>query len=639
LKCIEVVPAVHTARQPVMAVTKAATLYKKQEGTLSFDNTKHAVVWAARATATGASISIALADVTNLQQTPATNPKVALRIVVQASTASTPENYQFAFTSKTAARDEQVAITDALRNAISAIKAGAATAASGTSAAGTPAGNGQPAALAIASAVTSGAKAAAAADTWYDDQKLKTNHELQQSLLRKDLALRERFEQSLKDKPDSITNGQFALQFWSARIHLLRAHAIERSQMQGTYNVLAEVKPKIVDGVTRLNLSKEQIQLIFTQHPLVKQVYNEVVPGKLSEMEFWARFFVSKLFKKLKGERLTDADNTDNVLDKYLNMDEDTLRKSTLGNNHIPNFIDLEGNEQNHSQRRGNRPDFDMRPNASDKVPILRALNNMSEKMMAHIAQTDSGMYAPVGMDEETYNQLRLRDLQAEDEEDRVVLTIADQRTLFGNDDTSKDQHVSAEAAIYARQDPSAVLSSLNASLSQSFTLAAVANLAETDTAGTAAATKQIMSLIDAQRNILTSNTTTATSITPNTMQSLLLTHNTTTEFLHYFWTLLLTPDTPTARRDLPSLLTTLTNSLARIDAVAAEAEKERQVKIGEVKKRSAEFLARTGKKMRVDEGMIGVGGKTEVEKLMARTVGSIGVARSKWEGIVKEAA
>ena len=621
---------------------KAATQYKKQEGTLQYDSTKKAVIWTA-ANGTSAAASIALADITNLQQTPAATPKVALRIVVQPSSGSAAENYVFNFTSKSAAREEQVAITDELRNAIASLKAGAQTSTTSTAAGtSTPAGvDGQPGSLAMASAVNAGAKASAAADSWYDDQKLKTNHELQQSLLRKDQALRERFEQSLREKPETITNTQFSLQFWSARMHLLRAHAMERSQMQGTYNVLAEVKPKIVDGVTRLNLSKEQIQLIFTQHPLVKHVYNEAVPQKLSEMEFWARFFVSRLFKKLKGERITDVDSTDSVLDKYLTLDEAALTGTQPADaQHIPHFMDLEGNEQNHSQRRGNRPDLDMRPNAADKVPILRALNNMSEKMMAHVVPTDGGMYAPVGMDEETYNQLRLRDLQAETAEDRVVLRIADQRKLFGSSSTNGTQHISPEAALYSTQDPAAVLTALFTDLSKPLSLAAAASLS-TNTAtppstaptSTAASTAQLLTLLTQQRDLLLSTTAT-TTLTPSSLQTLTLTQATTTEFLHYFWTLLLTPNTATAIRDLPSLLGTLTNSAARIAAVASEAEKERGAKIAEVKKRAREFEQRTGKRQRIDEGMVGVGGKAEVENLMGWTIGAIEVAKGRFEEV-----
>lgn len=528
----------------------------------------------------------------------------------------------------------------------------------------------------MASAVTSGAQVA---DGWYDDQRLKSNVELQQSLLRKDPALRQRFEESLRQKPESITNLQFSLQFWSARLHLLRAHAIERSQSQGSYNVLSEVKPKIVDGATRLNLSKKQIHLIFDQHPTVKHVYNEVVP-KLSEKEFWARFFVSRLFKKLKGERITDADSTDAVLDKYLNANEESFRTKQADEIYVPHFIDLEGNEQNHSQRKGNAPDFTMRPGNTDRVPILRVLNNMSEKMLSNVASADGAKHAPVGMDENTYNELRLRDLQAETEEDRMVFSVQDQTRLFASD---KNDGRSDEASIYDGQDPDTTLADLRKDFDSSVKgeqskagsgvdLSAAIGFHEdsdadsdmdvdddletrssqvtgTTKAGSkinrvgghaalSAATSQIFALVAQQRDRLDPTGDTAatkTSLTPETLQTLQLTQNTTTEFLHYFWSLLHTLPSPAADRDLPSLTATLKNSRARIDAVAEEAEKERQNRIADLKRQATEYQQRTGRRRKVDESMMtgpGFGGRKEVESLLASTLRSISSAEAKYQ-------
>lgn len=105
---------------------------------------------------------------------------------------------------------------------------------------------------------------------------------------------------------------------------MLRSFAIESSQKRGSYHVLAAVKPREVNGELKMNISAEQVQLIFSQHPLVKRVYDENVP-KLNEMEFWSRFFLSRLFKKLKGERITVADSTDAVFDRYLDGNNELL--------------------------------------------------------------------------------------------------------------------------------------------------------------------------------------------------------------------------------------------------------------------------------------------------------------------------
>jgi transcription initiation factor TFIIH subunit 1 len=206
----------------------------------------------------------------------------------------------------------------------------------------------------------------------YDDGKLMRDVELQRSLLNTNPALRQRFDQALRDKPDSITIAQFATQFWATRVHLLRSHAAEKAQGPGTYNVLSVIKPYEVDGQTRVSMTKEQIQLLFSQHPLIKRVYNELVP-RMKEDEFWSNFFNSRLLKKVKGEKILETDYIDPKIDKFLDLDDDNTRN--LDTDMIPRFIDLAGNEQNHSQRRGNRPDWTMQPNSYDKVPILRTLN------------------------------------------------------------------------------------------------------------------------------------------------------------------------------------------------------------------------------------------------------------------------
>ena len=316
--------------------------------------------------------------------------------------------------------------------------------------------------MAIAKAVVANPQAAAKPDEdVYEDTKLMRDVELQRSLLNSSPALRQRFDQALREKPDSITIAQFATQFWATRVHLLRSHAAEKAQGPGTYNVLSVVRPQHVDGAIKLSMTKEQIQLIFAQHPLVKRVYNENVP-QIKEGDFWSRFFYSRLVKKLRGEKITESDNVDPKLDKYLDMEDDPEQAIRLATTSVPRFIDVAGNEQNHSQRLGNRADFTMQPNSYDKVPILRTLNRMSEKMMADVPPTDSERHGPAGMDEETYKELQLRDLQRTGEDNRVVLKIKDQSQLFA---AGQGLHTSSSASTYTKRVPAQVLSSVQQDL------------------------------------------------------------------------------------------------------------------------------------------------------------------------------
>ena len=597
-----------------------------------------------------------LTSILDLQQTPASNPKVMLKIFAQAPGSSTPETHVFSFTSATAARAEADALKDALSRSIQ-------TAKSGSTLPGTPSEAGaSSAAMAIASAVSSGRSAKGESDAWYDDSKLKQDVELQKSLLMANPSLSKTFMESLRTKPESISSSQFTSQFWSSRVHLLRAHAIEKNQTRGAYNVLSSIKPTTVDNEIKLSISKEQIQLIFNQHPLINRVYDENVP-KLNEKDFWARFFQSRLFKKLKGERITDADPTDNILDKYLQYDDDAERAKRLMAAHVPHIIDVEGNEENHSQRKGNQPDLTMRPTSIDRVPIIRTLNALSEKILSHVAPNDVDPSLPIGVDEETFNELVLRDLQGDAEENRVILNIKDQSRFFNSD---KERGLSADAILYAQQDPVKVLQSVQADLarvSSSTNLSTAIGVdsdsdsSDDDTSNPkkahvgsksslSAATSQMLSLISAQRaqhddltvsssSFSTSQSSSTSGLSTLIFERLSLTHATTTEFLQHFWSAFLSGDA-TRAAEVSKLIETLSRAMDRIKAVAADAETERNKEVEEKRKKVQEFFDRTGRKRKVDYESI-KGGAGAVNGLLAPTVRAIGVAKKEYERALRE--
>ncbi|KAI5362121.1 Putative BSD domain, PH-like domain superfamily, TFIIH p62 subunit, TFIIH subunit Tfb1/GTF2H1 [Septoria linicola] len=660
-----------------MAPTIATAVYKKKDGTLTIAEDRKYVFWSpATPPSSPPSVTIPVADITNLQQTPATSKAIALKIVVGES------SYVFTFNHKENARKEQENTTEVLRNTIAANKtrdaSHLATPAAGSSAVGTPGqasgsggeDGGASAAMAIAKAVSS----AKDDEGWYDDAKLKSDISLQRSLLESDRALQERFNQALKDKPESVSIAQFTSQFWSARLHLLRAHAIEKAQKQGEYNVLPEIKFKRApaekqgepDTVT-LTITKEQIHLIFKQYPIVREAYNDIVPGQKAH-EFWTDFFNSRLLKKLKGEKILQTDKRFPKLDQYL--DREVGGPASI--QHIPHWMDLEGNEQNHSQRKGNRPDQDMRPTSTEKVPILRVLNNLSEKMMSHVAPEDGEAHAPVGLDEETFEQLRLRDLASEDVDNRVRLSIKEQQRYVGGD---KDT-LSADAKLYAKQDSTKVLESLSTGLQPrqlgtdvkgTLRLNQVIGYHTDDesdsddedrsgqTNGATArkpkigshsamssASAAIMSSIKTRRNFTSAESTSLNGLSQDTYDSVVMTHNTTNEFLHYFWSLFLSGDA-SRTAELAQLVSTLDRSLDRINAVAAQAESERAKQVESVKRQVEAYYQRTGKRRKVDYDTAVPGGKKAVEAMVKPTVQALAQAstayRKAFEEQSKEAA
>lgn len=475
--------------------------------------------------------------------------------------------------------------------------------------------------MTFAQAVSSVAKAAE--EDQFSDARLLADINLQKSLLQSSLELRRRFNESLKAKPDTIPIAQFSREFWSSRAHILRAHAIEKSQRQGVYNVLSEIKTK--DG--KLKLSKEQIQLIFNQHPLVARVYDALTPKPFSESEFWSKFFASKLFKKLKGENITGMDADIPELDKYLTADEDSGRTRQFVVSHIPRFIDLEGNEQNHSQRKGNAPDFTLQPKSLDKVPILRILNNMSEQMIGNVEPADEEMFAPVGqLDEEEFRQLQDKFLQQMAEDNRIALKIKDPQRFFAKENERERRPSKAV-------NPAGVFRELDVDLPPSANL--FTEFDEDEEEQATIATKSIMKSIKRRAGHLTADAEANVNLSSSVLSSATMMHNTTIEFLHYFWTVFLSGDDSRAG-ELQNLVETLEKSLERAEAVAAEAEAERQRVLLKLQHNADEYAKRTGKKRRIDKSGI-KDGRAAVEDLLHATVRAVKFADHKYKKVVRE--
>lgn len=551
-----------------------------------------------------------------------------LKIV--ASQAGSAENvtHLFHFNSSTNAQAEADTMKDALASLISAHKAATGT--------GTPEANGTPAAMAIASALVPKPKPGAM--PWYEDAPLMRGVELQQSLLSKEPALQRTYMESRRMKPDTTSDFQFNTQFWSSRIHLLRSHAVEINQTRGQFNVLSAVKPRTVDGELKLNISKEQIQLIFDQHPLVKRVYDENVP-KLNEVAFWSRFFLSRLFKKLKGERILENDATDPTFDRYLTANIDGNLHDRLQSLHIPHTIDLEGNEENQGgAKSGNRKDWTMRPSSAAKVPIVRTINNLSEKIMSSVAPSGIDPSAPIGTDERTFNELALKDLEEDREENRIRLNIREQNQFF----SAGDSGLLKEASLYMSQDPVQLLGDLKDDMSyntfknSSGGLDLGSALGVNDDSDSEdeekqahvgskssrdKAQKQILEGIK-QRRALTDESSGHSGLSESFFDRLVLTNQTTNSFLKQFWSAFLSGDSERAE-ELSGLVLTLERSLLRIEAVADDATKEREEVIAVQKQKIRDHFQKTGKKLLWNPKLI-EGGEQVVYDMSKPTISAV---------------
>lgn len=553
----------------------------------------------------------------DLQQTPDTNPKVMLKIFGKPPTpdADAP-TYLFHFNAPDSARAEANAIKDLLSRLLADTRAhdpsvpkpaaDSAAAANGTP---KPAPSSRPATDA----------------RLFDDQYLVMDIELQSSLLQKDGDLHQTFRDAIANKPDTISNTAFNKQFWSTRTNLLRAYAIEVNQQRGAYNVLPTMKTKATqDAETgqesfQLAIDKNQVLQIFNQHPVVKRAYDENVPKPLQEVEFWSRFFLSRLCKQLKGERVADTDRRDPIFDKYDASEDAVAYVRRIGAQQVPHIIDVEGNEENQGGvKSGNRKDVEMRPRKN--VPIIQVLNATSEKLLSNVAPTDGNPEGAPSMDDATWRELTLRDLEGNVEENRVMLNIKEQSQFFLDQNTTS----STSDSVFEKQMASEVLMGVCSDLDtlqvdrgggvdlHSGIGIDDESLDEHDEghkkshvgsrAARNAAQKQIIDGVAQSRAELyghSSDETIPMGIPKDLAEKAKLTNGTTTEFLKHFWDAFLSGE-PDRAQELEYHVESLKRSKMRIEAVAEEAERVRKTLMEEQRAANLAHLKATGQRLGV---------------------------------------
>ncbi|KAM3500508.1 hypothetical protein MY10362_006336 [Beauveria mimosiformis] len=626
-----------------MATTPAGrTLYKKKDGILTITPDLQTVTWTPNSGGPP-TVSLPVPKITNLQQTPDGAPKVMLKIFEQNPKGADAITYLFHFNTDEA-KKEATSFKDVLSRLLSEARsvdpsvprpAGSSTPQGAAGASGSAS-----ATMAFASSVNTQQSSA----RWFDDQQLKADIELQRSLMKKDLGLNETYMDALSTKPEFLSVAAFNSQFWSTRINLLRAHAIESNQKKGPYNVLSTVKPRTVDGEMKLNISVEQVQMIFAQHPLVKRIYNENVP-KLSEADFWSRFFLSRLSKKLRGERGTENDTTDAIFDKY-DINENLQHvQSKIMSQQVPHIIDIEANEENQGGfRSGNAKDVEMRPRAN--IPIVKTLNSLSEKIMANVAPSDT----PNDDRAEYYRELALRDLRGDAQEHRIMLSVKEQTKFFAKHGSSPSSNIKD----FSKQNPATVLLKMQGVLKSvaidattGMDLQAAINIddgsdSEEDEPPKKKQSSSRRAIIGAEKDVLNgilqqrsqkyghaSDAKTPMGLPATIVERCTLTHATTVEFLHQFWDAFLSGD-PDRAGELQYLAESLKRSTSRIQVVADDAAAERDETIRRTKQEIRDHFEKTGKKIRWKSDMVG-GGRDAVIKMMQPTLDALAKAQADY--------
>lgn len=176
--------------------------------------------------------------------------------------------------------------------------------------------------------------------------------------------------------------------FWAdpARNALLRAERAKSLQKHGRRGPLADIKPSQNDaGELRLNLTPELIRDLFEQFPVLAQAYKENVPQRVDESAFWARYFQSRLYHRLRTSlRSAAAESSlknDDIFDKYLREEDDQIEPQRHYNPHDA-LLNLASTEEDHGET-GNARDWTMRAGYDRRMlPLVRRFNEHSESVL-----------------------------------------------------------------------------------------------------------------------------------------------------------------------------------------------------------------------------------------------------------------
>jgi len=619
------------------SIPKGQAVHKKKDGIITLTGDRKRVIWTPNTAPTGPpSVSIEVGSITNLQQTPATSAKIMVKIFEKGADGAEPTPYLFHFNSPTNPSEQASAIKDLLSKLIADAKANDGSVGRL---------DGGPAADAMALARAANKTASA---QLFDDSRLKTDIMLQQGLMREDKALARVYLKARETKPASMSDTAFNTQFWSTRINVLRSYAIQSSQKKGPYNVLAQLKPDLVSSTDpndankmKLKMNTEQLQRIFIQHPLVKRIYNENVPP-MNDYEFFSKFFLSKLYKQLRGERPSGMEEAQKIFDKYDEKDDISAFSNKALAEHMPQIINLEGNEENQGGfKGGNRKDVEMRPRGRRDVPIIATLNAVSERLLRETVPLDTSADTSLP-DYDTYHEVALRDLAGATQESRIALNIKEQSRFFGN----SGEKVSSTSDVFAKQQPAKVLKDTRIELEKLKSdgagglnlhdaLGIDDDMDSDDEAeqpphvGSRASRKQaqtqmLESIVQRRAHLYGHNMdeTTPMGLPEDVAASCTLTHATTMEFLNQFWNAFLSGD-PDRAAELGYLADSLNRSKERIEAAAVEADKARDAEIKKKKEEIRAYFEKTGRKRTFNFKSVR-GGREAVYKLMGPVTKSL---------------
>ncbi|OEL28672.1 putative RNA polymerase II transcription factor B subunit 1-1 [Dichanthelium oligosanthes] len=136
-------------------------------------------------------------------------------------------------------------------------------------------------------------------------------------------------------------------EFWATRKNLLDDHQTNKASKQrpGFKTAMSDVRPS-ADGRTNkvtFNLTTEMIHQIFAEKPAVRRAFLDFVPKKLTDKEFWTKYFRAEYLLRTKNTVAATAEAAeDEELAVFLKNDDILAKEAKLKIKQVDPTLDME---------------------------------------------------------------------------------------------------------------------------------------------------------------------------------------------------------------------------------------------------------------------------------------------------------
>lgn len=257
-------------------------------------------------------------------------------------------------------------------------------------------------------------------------------------------------------------------EFWEGREGLLHAEEMARAQRPGRQSRLLDDRFELDSGKGKqnvqggtgvgikkqesgpvvLNISKDLTREIFEEFPVVQDAYAKHVPG-ISEVEFWSRYFQSRLWERHRAStrKTSTEDGTarkDDIFDQYLEEPDWDEAPRNQPDQDVERFLDLRATEEDHGESSTQRDITMQAGRQKESLPLMRRFNEHSMRLLKRTGgETGTSLSNTAIPDNyDIYNEIDLEDLRGPAQATTFELDVGDADQADGDKEERADRGI-----------------------------------------------------------------------------------------------------------------------------------------------------------------------------------------------------